>query len=175
MENEPEASFNTEADEPTVSAITECVYEYTSPFTPFREFLATRPLDQVNLLIAQVGKMRGEPLYLKAPQFSRTKDGVYTETYSSGGDTVNLFVQTEKSKHDDAKMEFPRVKDELEYAVSQMGKVNREIERGEMGRLEDLAKFESQAIELRAKLNDLQRLIDNPKIERFAFKLDECR
>lgn len=145
------------------------------PLTPFREFLATRPMTQVGLLISQVGKMKGESLYLKAPHCTRDKDGAYIEGYQSGGDTVNLIVQYGKSVFDDAKLKITDAINDLDYSRKQLAKVENEIARGQEGRRGDLAKFESEVVRLQALVNDYQEIIDNPQIEHFTFKLEDCK
>jgi hypothetical protein len=48
------------------------------------------------------------------------------------------------------------------------------VNMGDEGRLNDLLKYQQMETQLCADLNDFQSIIDNPDIETYSFKLEEC-
>jgi hypothetical protein len=170
------------SQEPTEPATgtTDCI-EYigtafikdSPPLTPFRAFIATAPLKQIILILTQMGKFQGDPWLMKMP-YAVWDGDAYCEVYGSGGDTINLKIQRGKSKFDNAKLQFSKVEEELRFARGQVRKIQHSVNMGDEGRLNDLLKYQQMETQLCADLNDFQAIIDNPDIETYSFKLEEC-
>lgn len=127
----------------------------------------------VRMGVSLYGKAKMVPGYLKHPSVEWLDDD-QIEGYNTSDGTMVLEIHKDKVKVDDAKRNIPLLEKDLVYQTNQIGKINKELADGRLGRQGDLDRFETKAGELREAIREKRALVDGAEIERITFEIEDC-
>jgi hypothetical protein len=96
------------------------------------------------------------------------------EGYVNSEGILVLEIHRGKIKIDDAKKKRPETERQIHYNESQIGKINKELQEGRLGRKGDLSKFEAKLSELRDEMRIATDLIDSAIVDRIEFPVEDC-
>lgn len=139
----------------------------------WREFLATGDMTLVRMAISLYGKAKCIPGYIKHPPVEWMGED-QIEGYTTAEGTLVIEVHRDKVRVDGAKRDLPALEKDLHYNMSQVSKINKELQEGRLGRQGDKDRFEAKASEIQENIRIKRGYIDNAIIDRTVFKIEDC-
>lgn len=127
----------------------------------------------VRMAVSLYGKAKMVPGYIKHPPTEWIGND-QVEGYVSSEGMLILDIHRDKVKVDQAKRDKPTTEKELSYFQNQVAKINKELQEGRLGRSGDLSKLEAKVTELREECRIKADLIDNARVDRIEFAVEDC-
>lgn len=128
----------------------------------------------VRMVISLYGKAKLVPGYLKHPPVEWVGDD-QVEGYVNSEGVIILEIHKGKVKVDDARRSIPALERDLGYQQNQIGKINKELQEGRLGRRGDLDKFEAKASEIQEEIRIKKDLVDSAQVDRIEFLVEDCQ
>lgn len=127
----------------------------------------------VRMMVAAREKAKLNSEYLKMTTVAHDGNDRLECYHTSEGELV-LEVHFNKTKVEDTKREIPRLEEQLRYQKNVIGRINKEMENGHMGRKGDLSGFEAKAHELEQEIRTANELVKSAKVEITKFYHEDC-